>query len=99
MAETPSPLVIRLDASGRETLDVADIAQQLPDPSTLPEGTRVLVQPDATRGGGAWLRLVGRATTPVPRAARCAALLVRGYVGIGAGADGKATDVAWGRTP
>jgi hypothetical protein len=99
MAEAPSPLLVRLDASGRENLDVAAIAQQLPDPSTLPGDARVVVLPDATRGKGAWLRLVGRAKTPIPRAARCAALLVRGYVGIGAGSDGKETDAVWGRAP
>jgi len=55
--------------------------EELPDASTLASGTRVVVLPDASRGKGL---LAAFSKKTHARSARCAALLLRGYVNIGA---------------
>jgi hypothetical protein len=89
-------VVLMLDASGGDLAGVQSIAAQVPDPSGFPRRTLVVLLGEASRGGGAWRRLVRMSTTPVSRADRCGALLVRGYVDVGAGVDQGATDLAWG---
>lgn len=70
---------------------------ELPDASTLASGTRVVVLPDAARGRGL---LAAFKKETHPRSARCAALLLRGYVGIGAEVDPKTKqDLVFGVVP
>ncbi len=77
--------------------DVTVRLDDLPNASTLASGTRVVVLPDAARGRGL-LAAFGQKTHP--RSARCAALLLRGYVDIGAEVDPKTKqDLVFGRAP
>ncbi len=69
-------------------LTASAIAQQLPLAASLGPATYVFVLGTAMRtrrGFGRWL---GSAAVPVDRAARCAALLARGYTNVGATARG-----------
>ncbi len=90
-------LAVLLDATEADLDDPAAVARQVPPAATLSPGTPVFVLGAATRtrsGLGRWL---GPATVAVPRAARCAALLARGYTSIGALVDEKSgADLAYG---
>jgi len=88
--------VVMLDASGGDLSGTAAIAAQVPDPGTFPRRTLVILLGEASRAGGAWRRLIRMNTAPVSRADRCSALLVRGYVEIGAGPDEASHDLVWG---
>jgi hypothetical protein len=89
-------VAVLLDAAGIDTDDPADVAGQIPHASELPPATPVFVLGGAVRGRGV-LRRLGVWTVPVPRAARCTALLVRGYVSVGAGVDvASGADLSWG---
>jgi hypothetical protein len=77
--------------------DVAAIARQLPNPTSLGEGTLVLLLPEADAPGGVLGRLFGAGRPKIARAIRCSALLARGYVGVGGGIDPvTGLDLAWG---
>jgi hypothetical protein len=77
---------------------IASVAEQVPRASTLPSGASVFVLGGAASDRRLW-RLLGR-RFPVTRASRCTALLVRGYVDIGAGVDEvSGDDLAWGSAP
>jgi hypothetical protein len=91
-AETP--VTVQLDATGVDLEDPSAVARQLPAPSTLAAGTRVAVLATARREDGVLRRLLGARAVAVSRAARCTALLVRGYVDLGA--DDAAS---WGHAP
>ena len=92
--------VILLDASGPASLDPANVASQLPEATTFAGGTPLVVLGDAARGGPAWRRLLRADKVSVPRAARCTALLARGYVDVGGGLDeSTGADLAWGWSP
>ena len=84
---------VRLDATDADVESAATVATQIPHASTLPAGTRVIVAPTALRRRGLLRRFLGDASVPVPKAARCAALLARGYVDVAAREDGSATGV------
>ena len=87
-----------LEVRGRGTCTTADVVAQLPAPASLPPGTTVVVLGTAATDGPLW-RFFARGV-PVSRAARCSALIARGYVDIGAGLDPESgADLAWGRTP
>jgi hypothetical protein len=89
-------IAVLLDAGGEgDPHTVAGVAAQLPEASDLPPGTPVLVLGRAT--ARAFWRLFAR-DVAIPRVARCTALLVRGYVDIGAG-DINGDDLAWGYAP
>jgi hypothetical protein len=75
-------VVVWLDATGADMNEPAAILEQLPDPASLPPGTAVHVLPDAARVPRGWHRFFGARRVAVPRAARCEALLLRGYVDI-----------------
>ena len=91
---------VLLDATALDRGDAAAVALQLPAAATLPAGTLVVVSGAALRGAGLVGRLFRGATTPVSRAARCGALVARGYVDVGADVDpATKIDVAWGRAP
>ncbi len=99
-AEAQAAAVL-LDADGLDgDDDVRSVAGQIPGASTLPAGTVVVVLGGAARGGRFLSHLFGGSTVPVSRAARCAALIARGYVAVGAAID-EATkiEIAWGRAP
>jgi hypothetical protein len=94
-SEQASARAIVLDAADLDPEDAASVAAQIPEASSLEPGTCVFVLGAASRGAGVLARLMGKVT--VPRATRCSALLVQGYVGIGAGVDDvSGADVAWG---
>jgi hypothetical protein len=87
-------VTVRLDASNADVESVAAMALQIPLAGTLAARTPVVVLGAAVRRGGLLRRWLGDKSVPVPRAVRCTALLVRGYVDIGA--DGSR---AWGYAP
>jgi len=71
--------------------------EDLPAASTLPSGTRVVVLPEAARGKGLLAAFTKKTHA---RSARCSALLLRGYVGIGAETDPKTKqDLVFGFVP
>jgi len=78
---------------------VANVLAQIPDPSGLSSGTRVIVHARGRRGAGLFARLFGpRRTAHV--AVRCTALLALGYRDVGAGRDqGAGETLAWGVAP
>jgi hypothetical protein len=87
-------VTVTLDATDRDLGDVTAVAPQIPEACTLAPGSRVVVVARAVRRRGLLRHLLGDARVVVPRSIRCTALLVRGYVGIGADAEG-----AWGVAP
>jgi hypothetical protein len=87
-------LTIRLNAADTDLCEPAAVARQIPPASTLAPGTRVVVLATATRERGVLRRLLGPRSVPVPRSAVCTALLVHGYVEIGASDEG-----GWGTAP
>jgi hypothetical protein len=89
-------IAVLLDAAGVDLADPAQVAAQIPRATELLADTPVFVLGAAVRGRGV-LRWLGMRTVPVPRAARCTALVARGYVRVGAGIDTKSgADIAWG---
>jgi hypothetical protein len=69
----------------------------LPEAASLPPGTRLLVLPDPARGPGI-LSAFGRRS--IARSVRCEALLLNGYVDIGAEEDKPSRlDIVLGRVP
>jgi hypothetical protein len=94
---TAEAIAVLLDAAAdRDPRTIAGVAAQLPLASTLPSGTPVFVLGKATAARPFWHLLARR--IPIPLASRCTALLVRGYVDIGADeVDGD--DLAWGHAP
>ena len=90
-APTADAIAVLLDA-GRDASSIAGIAAQLPDAGSLPSRTPVFVLGKAAEVRSFW-RLFARGVT-ISRAARCSAMLARGYVDIGAD-----TDLVWGYAP
>jgi hypothetical protein len=76
--------VVRLDATEADVQSPGAVAAQIPDASTLPSRSAVILPPVAAKRGGALSRWLGNRGVPVPRHVRCAALLARGYVDIAA---------------
>jgi hypothetical protein len=91
-------LAVLLDAAAGDLADLAVIADQIPSANTLPSTTPVIVLGEAGRSNGGWSRLLFRLRKRnVERVPRCGALLVRGYVDIGAGLDpATGGDIVWG---
>jgi hypothetical protein len=87
-------VTVTLDMTDADPEDVSAVARQIPEAIALGPRTTVTVLPTAVCRGGLLRRLLGDARVPVARATRCTALLVRGYVGLGADAGR-----AWGITP
>jgi hypothetical protein len=89
---------VRVALNEAEATSVASIALSLPDPDALGPRTLVLVAgtiaapPSIARSV---LAILGR-TRKIPSANRCSALVARGFVDVGASADG---DVVWGYSP
>jgi hypothetical protein len=96
--EAPA-LAVLLDATNADVGEAAAVAPQVPAASTVAPGTRVFVLGHAMRlrrGIGRWL---GRGAEPVTRAVRCAALVARGYTGVGALTDESGADLVYGEAP
>ncbi|HEX8794494.1 MAG TPA: hypothetical protein VF765_26295 [Polyangiaceae bacterium] len=91
MSTPEGATVVRLDATGVDAEDFAALASQLPLASTLPPRTVVAVPAVAVRRRRFLRGVLGDRKVPVSRAARCTALLLRGYVDVHAD-DGS----AWG---
>jgi hypothetical protein len=87
-------VAVLLDGAEADLDDASAVADQLPAASTLPPRTLVVVLGTPARAGGVLRRWLPARTAPVPRSARCTALLARGYVDVGAEAG-----VAWGWSP
>jgi hypothetical protein len=87
-------IAVLIDAAELDVDNPREIAAQIPQATELPQATRVFVLGVAARGRGAigWLARAIR----IPRATRCTALVARGYVEVGAGADDTGSDLAWG---
>ena len=85
--EAPA-IAILLHGSAAELRDPAAVARQLPDPATLPPLSLVFVLGTSARRHGLLGRWFGVGASLVPTAARCTALLARGYFRIGAFVDG-----------
>jgi hypothetical protein len=90
----PDAIAVHLDATGADLSDPTAVARQIPLASDLAARTRVSVLPTASRRRGVLGRLLSAREIPVGRAARCTALLLRGYVDIGADETS-----AWGFAP
>lgn len=87
-------LLVRLDATEADVESAGAIAAQIPEASTLPSRSALVVTQAATKRGGVLRRWLGDRSVAVPRHVRCAALLARGYVDIAAD-DAQ----AWGFAP
>jgi hypothetical protein len=95
---TAHAVAISLDMRGADGDSPSAVAAQVPLASALPPGTPVVVLGLAAQGGSIWTRFARGVS--VPRAARCGALLARGYVDIGAGTDDvSGADLTWGFAP
>ncbi len=81
---------------------IREVAAHLPDASSLKPGTMVAVadRVHGARKPSMLERVTGRGAVPtLHRAARCTALLARGYTRVGGGTDQDKTDWAWGFAP
>jgi hypothetical protein len=90
----PDGLTVELDATGVDLEDASAVARQLPAADTLAPGARLAVPAVALGRDGLLRRLLPPRKVVVPRAALCGALLVKGYVDVGA--DERR---AWGYAP
>lgn len=93
-------IAVLLDVETTAIDDPAAVAAQIPHARERPPGSAIFVLAAAPDGRSLIRRWLGPRPQTVSRAARCAALLARGYVELGAGADpASGKDVAWGRAP
>jgi hypothetical protein len=92
-----SALAVFLEVASDEPRG-SDLVEQIPPPADLPPGTCVLVLGSAARDrDDGWLARLRPRTVTIARAPRCQALLMRGYVRLGAGVDpATRADLAWG---
>jgi len=90
----PDSVTVELDATGVDLEDPSAVARQLPAADTLAPGARLAVHAIALGRDGLLRRFLPPRKMVVPRAALCSALLVKGYVDLGA--DERR---AWGHAP
>ena len=91
-------IAVLLEADANE-LDEAAIASQVPHARGLAPKTPVFVLGSATRASAQmpWLSFLRSGSVRVGRGPRCGALLMRGFVGLGAGIDeASGADLVWG---
>ncbi len=94
-----APAVAVLLESDTNVLDDAAIASQVPHARSLAPGTPVFLLGSAVRASVQvpWLSFLRSGALKVGRAPRCGALLMRGFVGLGAGIDDTSgADLVWG---
>jgi len=94
-SEGAADVAVLIETTTDDCGSLAEIAAQLPDPAALQTNATLVVLARAVQNVTSWRRWLGRRSIPVPRALRCTALLVRGYVDIGATSEDE--DLAWGR--
>ncbi|HEY4013679.1 MAG TPA: hypothetical protein VGM06_10090 [Polyangiaceae bacterium] len=95
-SDAATAIAVLVDATGVDEEDAGAFADQIPAAIELEPGTPVFVLDTALRGRGA-LRWLGARKVTLARAARCTALVARGYVGVGAIADPAGSgDLVWG---
>ena len=93
-------VAVLVDATDLDLEDVAAVAEQVPAATEVPPGALVAILAGAVRTTPVWRRLLGAGRVIVPCAVRCAALLVRGYVDVGARASAQPErEVSWGYAP
>ena len=93
-----SAIAVLLEADANE-LDEITIASQVPHARDLAPRTPVFVLGRAMRDSARvrWLSFLRSGALEVGRAPRCGALLMRGFVGLGAGIDDTSgADLVWG---
>jgi hypothetical protein len=92
-----SSIAILLDASERDLDDASSVAEQIPRAGDLPPATGVYVLSPGIAHRHGLARWLGPRHVRASRAARCGALLMRGYVGIQAGVDpSSGLDIVYG---
>jgi hypothetical protein len=91
-------VAVLLETAAEGGGNLADIVAQLPEVSSLAASATIVVLGEAARRASSWRRWIGSRTVTVPRSLRCTALLVRGYVDIGAATWEGKDDLVWGRT-
>ena len=90
-------VAVLLDASINDLANLAAVAAQIPNAETLGPATLVMVLGEAVNARRGWGRLFGVGRSKIARALRCGALLVQGYVDIGAALDpATGSDIVWG---
>ncbi len=90
-----SSIAVLVDAAGFAPSDPGAVAAQIPPAIVMPASARVYILGSAARRRGVmgWIER----TTKVSRAARCTALVARGYECVAAGIDdASGYDLAWG---
>jgi hypothetical protein len=91
-------IAILLEAAG-DDLDHLAVAAQVPPSGSLAPATPVFLLGRAARAASrtSWFRRLRSGAVTVGRAPRCGALLMRGYVALGAGVDeASGADLVWG---
>lgn len=89
-------VAVLLETGADDWKNLDQIVSQLPEAASLPAHATLVVLGTAVRNAGSWRRWLGDRSVPVPRALRCTALLVRGYVDIGATIGERREDLVWG---
>jgi hypothetical protein len=96
-SEQGEAVAVQLDGAADDLSSAESVLRQIPNCGSFEGRTLVVVLGSAARGGGAWRKLVFMSDVAVPRAARCSALVMRGYVDVGASTDeATSQDLAWG---
>jgi hypothetical protein len=90
-------IAVLLDVPEHGTLDAEAVAAQIPPARGLPPATAVFVLGIAMRHASGWLARLYAPTVKIARSTRSDAILMRGYVGLGAGVDeASGDDMVWG---
>ena len=90
-------IAVWLDIPAGGPLDAAAVAAQIPAAHGLAPATPVFVLGSLFRPPSGWLSRLFARTIVIPRVIRSDAILMRGYVGLGAGVDeSSGADLVWG---
>jgi len=95
-SEDEGAIAVLIDPRDGEHAGLTSVAAQIPRALSLPAETLVMVLAAAARSRNPWVSLIAGRPAIIPRSRRCAALLARGYVAIGAMTDSRAGDIVWG---
>jgi hypothetical protein len=86
-----------IEAENGDPPGMRAVLSQIPRASSLAARSPVVLLGTAVVGAGLLRRLLGGGTVRVARATRCTALVILGYVDVGAGVDpATGSDLAWG---
>jgi hypothetical protein len=90
-------IAVLLEAPEDDALDAIAVAAQIPQAQGLPPATAVFVLGSAVRPSRGWFSRLYARRLKVARAPRSDAILMRGYVDLGAGVDeSSGADLVWG---